>query len=123
MKWSLKLAKHRAERRMSQAELAGLVGLQDSRISRWENGDGNPSMAQGLRLARALGVSYDYLADDALDEPPGLSELQVEVLKAAERVGYDRALSRIMAGPEPETPPGRETHGGDRRARDGERPA
>jgi transcriptional regulator with XRE-family HTH domain len=70
MKWPEKLTKERMRLRFSQEELGDMIGVQASRISRWESGQGRPYLDQGLALAKALGVSLDYFADDELDEPP-----------------------------------------------------
>jgi transcriptional regulator with XRE-family HTH domain len=75
MTWNEKLTQLRTAQGISQADLGAAIGLQASRISRWEKGEGAPSMEQGLGLARALGVDYDYFADDAQDEPPPSQEL------------------------------------------------
>jgi transcriptional regulator with XRE-family HTH domain len=54
----------------SQASLATLIGVSPQRMSLWMNGTGAPKPEQLLRMARAIGVSVDYLADDAAEAPP-----------------------------------------------------
>ena len=52
-------------------KLARLSQVSDSEISRILQGKSRPGLDNALRLARALGVSLDYLADDKLEvEPP-----------------------------------------------------
>jgi Zn-dependent peptidase ImmA (M78 family)/DNA-binding XRE family transcriptional regulator len=46
---------------LSQGELARRLGLDTSMISRWEKGERKPSLEQVFALARAFGVSVDYL--------------------------------------------------------------
>jgi transcriptional regulator with XRE-family HTH domain len=46
----------RAERRMTQFKTAQRAGLQPSRLSLIENGHVEPTEAERLKLARALGV-------------------------------------------------------------------
>jgi transcriptional regulator with XRE-family HTH domain len=68
--------RHRREQLgLSQAELARACGLTQARISEWESGARTQMSLQNLRsLARALGVSADYLIgtweDDAGTAPP-----------------------------------------------------
>jgi transcriptional regulator with XRE-family HTH domain len=102
--------------RLSQEELAERVGVAQSTLGRWEAGTGEPKLRQALALARALGVSLDYLADDALDEPPPATEERSEadaiILRLAKGVGYEQAAERLQitqkppfAVPPPDTPP------------------
>jgi transcriptional regulator with XRE-family HTH domain len=70
MGWPEKIRRHREKARLSQGELAEMVGVRQSRISQWENGRGEPGPGELFRLSRALGVTLDYLADDSADEPP-----------------------------------------------------
>src|SRR5258707_3878816 len=65
-------------------KLARLSQVSDSEISRILQGKSRPGLDNALRLAQAVGVSLDYLADDKLDteptEPP-------DTLSAEERRG------------------------------------
>ena len=56
-------------KKLNWAELARLIGVQDSRISKWRSGTGEVDRNQLLRIAKVLETSTDYLADDSLDEP------------------------------------------------------
>jgi transcriptional regulator with XRE-family HTH domain len=51
----------RAKKGLSQAELAELADLSDETVSRVERGAYDPSISSTVALARALGVSVDYL--------------------------------------------------------------
>ena len=51
----------RRELRVTQAQLAEMVGTAQARISQIENGESEPSIDVLMRLARALGVTTDYL--------------------------------------------------------------
>ena len=68
--FSEKLLKMRDGRGLSQAKLAARAGLARSAISDMEKDERRPYMDQALKLARALGIPLDFLADDSLDEPP-----------------------------------------------------
>ena len=68
--------RHRREQiGLSQADLAQLMHIAQGRISEWESGARSQMSLKNLRsLARALGVSADYLIgtweDDAEPMPP-----------------------------------------------------
>jgi transcriptional regulator with XRE-family HTH domain len=117
MEWRAKLRLCRERARLSQKELASMVGVAQTRVTEWETGKGIPTMDKALRVARALGVSLDYLADDALDEPPPATEERSEadamILALARRWGYERAVLQLadypvirVAQPPPGKPPG-----------------
>jgi transcriptional regulator with XRE-family HTH domain len=56
------MRRRRAERGLSQAELAALVGLDKRQIRRYEAGDAQPSLSAARAIAAALSVSLDELA-------------------------------------------------------------
>ena len=56
-----RLKEFRSERKMSQTELADLVGLRYSHISRYENGGSKPSAEMLMKLSKALNTSIDFL--------------------------------------------------------------
>lgn len=91
-------------RRINQAEFARQIGVDPSRLSEWKKDQGKPSIDIALRMARTLGVSLDYLADDAQDEPPATSEIsewERAVLDLIHALGLDRqeALRRLVTPP------------------------
>ena len=47
---------------LKQSELAVLIGCSQKDISRWENGDHDPSISNLKKIAAALGCSMDDLA-------------------------------------------------------------
>lgn len=51
---------------LSQGELAKLLNVHTSQLSRWEKGERQPSLGQKMSLARALGVTLDYLLNAEL---------------------------------------------------------
>ncbi|MFO0891810.1 MAG: helix-turn-helix transcriptional regulator [Isosphaeraceae bacterium] len=96
--------------------LARLSQVSDSEISRILQGKSRPGLDNALRLARALEVSLDYLADDKLDsEPSGpvdvVSDDERKILNLSQKIGmrdtvtilenvrflgYEAAMSRIV---------------------------
>ena len=81
----------------NQQMLARASLVSDSEISRILSGkSGNPGLENAFRLARAVGVSLDYLADDDLDENPidAASDVmgpESEILQAAREIGARQA--------------------------------
>ncbi|GHU36227.1 hypothetical protein FACS1894105_06220 [Clostridia bacterium] len=51
----------RAEKNLSQDELAKQVHVHQTAVSQWENGKTNPDMQQAESLAKYFDVSLDYL--------------------------------------------------------------
>lgn len=56
-----RLREERDRRGLTQHELSSLIGAGKSQIAKYENGIGEPSVFQLVRIARALRVSTDYL--------------------------------------------------------------
>jgi transcriptional regulator with XRE-family HTH domain len=99
-------------------KLARLSRVSDSEISRILQGKSRPGLDNAFRLARSVGVTLDYLADDSLDvEPPKpddhLSSDERRILTLAQKVGcsqvvtilenirflgYEVAMSRLVGG-------------------------
>ncbi len=100
-------------------KLARLSQVSDSEISRILQGKSRPGLDNAFRLAQAVGVSLDYLADDSLDvdaqsvPPDSLTIDDRKILALAGRLGrgevltllenirflgYDVAMSRLVGG-------------------------
>jgi transcriptional regulator with XRE-family HTH domain len=71
-----------AQRGLKAADLSRLTGIPSQRFTEWKNSTPErprvPTLSQALRIARALGVPLDYLADDDLDDPTSLAELGID---------------------------------------------
>ena len=116
MELKIKLKNLMNSKGLNGQRLARLSQVSDSEISRILQGKSRPGLDNALRLAQALGVSLDYLADDTLDvEPPApadalspeerraLSLIQkigcTEVLTILENLrflGYEAAMKRLV---------------------------
>lgn len=70
-----KIEKLNDRKGLNWADLARLIGVKDSRISKWRSGTGEVDRRQLLRIAKVLETSADYLADDSLEEPGMLLQL------------------------------------------------
>src|SRR4051794_16411532 len=102
MDFATKLTKLSWQQGWSQRDLSErLDGVSKSTVSNWMTGKTDPRRKELVRLAQLFGVTVTYLASDELEEPAGdgLSEIQRRVLWAAETVGYELALKRIMNAP------------------------
>lgn len=105
MRLDEKLRKHMQLKGLNQQMLARVSGVSDSEVSRILTGkSNNPGLENALRLARAVGVSLDYLADDSIDDEaapsgnspcPPLGSLtggtEDEILAAARQIGVRQA--------------------------------
>lgn len=61
MSFSENLRKIRKEKRISQEELAELLGVSRQAVSKWEQGDGYPEVEKLLLIANQLNISLDCL--------------------------------------------------------------
>lgn len=96
----------RKERRLTQAALADLLGVQPRLLGRWEQGQGKPQFDYLLKLADVLEVSLDRLLRGEDEEMPAgfdirnrkLKELcrQVDQLKADEQEVICRFLDMAV---------------------------
>ena len=101
MGYAEKLQKLCVLRGLDQSALAERVGLSKSSMSRILSGTQEPKLRLAYDLARALGVTLDYLVDDTLEvDAEGqwvvVSEDEMTVLKLVRRLGADTALDRLL---------------------------
>ncbi len=95
-RYSEKLYQKMVQLRMTQKQLHEASGVSDSEVSRILNNKSQPGLENAYKLARALGISLDYLADDALDADPArpaeaLAGGEQEVLELAQGLGLRQA--------------------------------
>jgi DNA-binding XRE family transcriptional regulator len=94
---------------LTQESLAGQLGVERSTVVRWEAGDTEPLPWIRPKLARALHVSIDQLAEllttsENADTTRALSADTVEVLRraphiAGEDVGLDKPVPTTVGAP------------------------
>lgn len=105
MKLGPKIDRELRRARLSQQKAAEMTGIQQAHLSRVINGKAGLSLDQGFALARALGVSLDFLADDTMDAPPetsgALSESDRVILALAKTWGPELAAVRLQNPPPP----------------------
>jgi transcriptional regulator with XRE-family HTH domain len=118
MKLQDKLQMLMARHNLNGQRLARQSFVSDSEISRILQGKSRPGLDNAFRLAKAVGVSLDFLADDTLDVEPiapsdKLSSEERKILSIAEKIGpaeiltvlellrfigYEAAMSRLTGG-------------------------
>lgn len=116
MRFSEKLYKQMLLLGMNQQRLARKSQVSDSEVSRILAGKSQPGLENAFKLARAVGVSLDYLADDGLDEDPArardatpVEEREVleltrdlgprlarQLLETAGLLGHKEAMRRLL---------------------------
>jgi transcriptional regulator with XRE-family HTH domain len=92
-----KLLTEMARLGLNGQRLAQRSKVSDSEISRILSGQSTPGLENAFRLARAVDVSLDYLADDSLETDPmrasdPLAPEERRVLDLVQRIGLVRAL-------------------------------
>ena len=101
MGYADKLQKLCILRNVDQVALASLLGVSKSTISRVMSGLQEPKLSMAGRLARALGVTLDYLVDesmelDATHQVVVVSEEELMILKLVRRLGANIAIDRLL---------------------------
>jgi transcriptional regulator with XRE-family HTH domain len=78
------------------AKLAKLTGVPKNKFTLWKNGS-LPGIDDAIKVAKQLGLSLDYMADDSIDEPTGheLSEEQQRLLDIAGEMGTGVAIKML----------------------------
>jgi transcriptional regulator with XRE-family HTH domain len=92
-----KLARLIDLRGVSQSRLARETGIAQPKISAMASGKQRPYMDQAIKLAQGLGVSLDWLADDAQDELPAPDPEREFVAKLVDAIGVGEAKRRLLA--------------------------
>lgn len=76
----LRLRQTMAERGYKQADLVKATGFSDGQLSSWYNGKYRPNAEKTAKIAKALGVSVDYLLgkeEAQTERPPKIHEVSV----------------------------------------------
>jgi len=79
----------RKKKAMTQKQLAGILGIDQTAVSNWERGKGLPDNSNQLKLADYFNVSRDYLLGrDSSDGPPLTLEISnIDLISHAEKNG------------------------------------
>ena len=95
-RFSEKLAQKILQLGLNGQKLARKSEVSDSEISRIMNKKSLPGLENAIALARAVGVSLDYLADDALEVDPNrpkesADEREATIQRLAREIGFKQA--------------------------------
>jgi transcriptional regulator with XRE-family HTH domain len=112
MEFANKLKRLMSRARFSQAQLGARVGVSQNLVGQWCRAEAVPDLREAATLAGIFGVDVNYLADDALDDPPS-NPAEAEAVKLVRALELDEAevVRRLAAGekwaslPRPAIPP------------------
>jgi transcriptional regulator with XRE-family HTH domain len=101
MGYTDKLQKLCALKGLDQAALASKVNLSKSSISRILCGTQEPKLRLAYEIAKVLGVTLDYLADDSPEVDPSdqfvmVTGEELALLNIVRRLGTDVAFDRLL---------------------------
>lgn len=93
-----KVIEHRAALGLSQQQLADKAGIGVRTIGNYESGARLPYAAQLYKLAKALGVSTEYLKNDEIEDPSyGLDRMDyVEEMRATTGTKDSQNLEEML---------------------------
>ena len=91
-----KIAYCRKKAGMSQEELGEVIGVSRQAISKWETGESTPEVGKLLLLAKAFGVTTDWLLSD--EEP--ILEKEEEEPQVNENPYYHKTMDDIGGTPD-----------------------
>lgn len=96
-----RLKNYRVKRNYTQESLAFELETDKRQITRWENGESDPSAGKLADLSRVLNVSVDYLLGITDNPIPNvqlnnMTEVEIEVVSAMRR-GDDKEAMKIIA--------------------------
>ena len=87
-----RLKELRKERGISQAELAGMIEVHFTQVSRYERGETKPNAEAMTKMARALNTTVDYLMNGStseLVESAGLDKELIDRFKQVQELGAE----------------------------------
>lgn len=86
MTFGERLTAVRKSKKLSQAEIGKLMGINGDAVGRYERGEVKPTIEMALRIAQALEISLDYLTGNAdLEVDKATLKRMVEVSKLSEK--------------------------------------
>ena len=98
MKLNEKINYYRKQAKLSQEELAALVGVSRQAVSKWELGDATPELDKLVALARTFGVTTDELLSEEEPQQPSQESQQPEADAARHEYSYDASQAPPSEG-------------------------
>lgn len=96
MEFKKRLKTARLEKGFSQVELAKLVGIHLTNISRYERGENKPTTEVLSKLADTLNITTDYLMGGTINEKASSSIADKELLSQFQKVEALPSEKRII---------------------------
>lgn len=99
MSFGTRLLEIRKSKGFSQADLAEMLNTKPPVIGRYERGEATPSIEVGLKLAKILGVSLDYLTgntDLELDQKTLDRIVDISKIPTQDRIFILKALDALL---------------------------
>ena len=98
MKLHEKIHYYRTIAKLSQEDLAALVGVSRQAVSKWELGEATPEVSKLMALARSFGVTTDELLSETppVVKPVTVPEEMLCFLQASETVCWKSSVTSIM---------------------------
>ncbi|MEO1099039.1 MAG: helix-turn-helix transcriptional regulator [Bacteroidota bacterium] len=101
MEFGERLTAIRKEKKMSQGDLAKMVGIHANVLGRYERGEARPFVEMAVKLAEALSVSTDYLlgnTDADLDTDTLKRLTEINLLPEEDKKEVFRVIDSLILG-------------------------
>lgn len=85
----------RKQKKLSQAELASLIGVKNNTVSTWERGTRKPDFDALDGLSRVFEVSFEYILGESNDSTPRRKPTQAELNELEESVLADEIYDMV----------------------------
>ena len=102
MEFSERLKESRTQARLTQVEIAEVLGISQPAYASWERGTKKPTQENLVKIAQILNVSVDYLVGnseekaDELDNIELLFRMNSKGLTEAEKTVFKKELIQFM---------------------------
>lgn len=91
-----RLKELRKEKKITQPELANMLGVTFSTVSAWEVGKAQPSYDILVKLAQYFGVTTDYLLGLNQEDKSNIEKLKQVLKESGIMIGNDLSISELQ---------------------------
>lgn len=100
MNLSEKLIHLRKEKKLSQLQLAEILGVSRQAVSKWESGNTMPDITNIIELGRFYHVSLDYLLNCNLNDEDGKDDKVATTEKVGKKLKFDvgKTIINLLIG-------------------------